>query len=185
MCTFYSSPAGGSGRGQCRLHSQVPRKNSSTAADVQMTDMSGAKSVARRPRCDGAGYVLTCDRCVKAVKGQVNYTIATQGCRDPQGQLVRAKSAEEISCFQAFASDTGLTEFWVGANYTKTQGEFRWNDGTLLPVNSTLWAVDEPNEYTYPDQPDCVRIITNGSGLLDRWCWRNFQYMCQKDAILM
>ncbi|KAL8625966.1 hypothetical protein ACOMHN_012558 [Nucella lapillus] len=138
---------------------------------------------ALRRHCDG-GYVLACDRCLKAVNRKVNYTTARQHCTDMQGHLVMAKSSRELNCLRSFARTKKLHRTWVGADDMEEAGVFRWTDGTLLPDNSSLWTESEPEpDHTNPGGDTVYFFSYEFAGLFDRLYWDTHQFMCQKDIM--
>ncbi|KAL8625979.1 hypothetical protein ACOMHN_012571 [Nucella lapillus] len=176
MCTFHSSPQGPPGH--CRLHSQLQ-----TAADGKQS-MPGAKSVVRRPNCDGdRGYVLACDTCLNLVNIWVNYTTATEACSELQGRLAMVTSPEHLDCIWTYTNSTGLARAWVGADDKQKAGTFWWTDGTVLPDNSPLWTTRELEPDKAASGNDSVYIFSDCPGLYDRPCWMSHQYLCQNRGL--
>ncbi|KAL8568563.1 hypothetical protein ACOMHN_058500 [Nucella lapillus] len=175
MCTFHSSPQGPPGH--CRLHSQLK-----TASDGGQPTTE-AKTLARKRHCAG-GYVLQCGRCLMAVDKTVKYTTARYDCISKQGRLVTTKTAAEVHCVWSFMKDRGFTKAWVGGDDMEKKGVFRWNDETLLPDDSPLWA--SYNKEPDKDSPgkDCVNLRQAESALFDSAC-KDYQegYICQKDFL--
>ncbi|KAL8618419.1 hypothetical protein ACOMHN_050187 [Nucella lapillus] len=94
--------------------------------------------------CTG-GYTLQCGRCLRAGSffDAKTYSEAKQQCRNNGGGLlVMTKTLADLQCVRNFHyTQTRLTSpFWVGADDTKSRGQFTWNDGTPLPRNSDLWG---------------------------------------------
>ncbi|KAL8600237.1 hypothetical protein ACOMHN_040698 [Nucella lapillus] len=135
---------------------------------------------ARRRPCDG-GYVPACERCLKAVTTLVAYTTARQDCTDMQGHLVRAAASAQRDCVWAFVKTNGLGCTWVGADAMKEAGVFRWNDGTLLPDDSPLWASGQPAKAN--PSGDCVTIRPDESGLWGRPHTASCHKVCEQDVM--
>ncbi|KAL8568559.1 hypothetical protein ACOMHN_058496 [Nucella lapillus] len=66
----------------------------------------------------------------------------------------------QFTCLRIFAIEAvhkkenlGLDRTWMGADDLKKAGVFRWNDGTLLPDNSPLWASNYGDGEPDKDHP--------------------------------
>ncbi|KAL8578999.1 hypothetical protein ACOMHN_001961 [Nucella lapillus] len=176
MCTFRSSH--GDPPGYCRLHSQLHNSTD------QWKIASGAKSLALYWSC-AEGYEMRCGRCLRVVHRNVSYTDAQQGCRDSnQGQLVMPKTFAEVYCAHMFMMENGVYKPWIGASDLKSPGAFRWNDGTPLPDNSSLWNKDDdPDPEKANPGRDCVYMFADRSLIFDYHCSARRSYVCQKDLM--
>ncbi|KAL8618427.1 hypothetical protein ACOMHN_050195 [Nucella lapillus] len=133
------------------------------AATAPSTTDGPAKTMS--PQCDATsctgGYTLQCGRCLLAGSYKL-YSNAKQQCSDNDGGwLVMPKTLADLQCVRNFL---GHTSFRVGADDTKATGQFMWNDGTPLPVNSDLWGEGEPSSL-YRSQ--CVRYSAADSCCFD------------------
>ncbi|KAL8568573.1 hypothetical protein ACOMHN_058509 [Nucella lapillus] len=172
MCTFHSSPQGPPGH--CRLHSQLK-----TASDGGQPT-TGAKTLARIIICDGA-YELKCGRCLKAVEKNVNYTTARGDCISMQGRLVTTKTDVKVQCVWTYKKKKDFDKTWVGAD-NMGKGMFRWNDGTLLPDDSSLWNKKNGDPEKNHDA-NCVYLLSRDSFMYDEDCKNKYNYICEKNFV--
>ncbi|KAL8610937.1 hypothetical protein ACOMHN_042554 [Nucella lapillus] len=62
------------------------------------------------------------------------------------------------------------------------EGQYRWVDGTPLPYNSSLWALDQPNNHS--PQEDCMAIPISDRypmGIHDIGCFSKYNFLCERD----
>ncbi|XP_065347360.1 uncharacterized protein LOC135944394 [Cloeon dipterum] len=102
--------------------------------------------------------------------------------------LVTAKNQMELDEFHDAAKKVNAsTSFWLSAsNLDGGDANFKWQDGTPLPINSTLWlttkfggSVDQPDDYKNETEV-CVYLFTsNKKKLIDGACRFTSLVICQ------
>ncbi|XP_070191552.1 C-type lectin 1-like [Littorina saxatilis] len=131
------------------------------------------------------GYSWQVGHCVRPFDVTVSADDAQQMCiQHGGGHLIHLKTAGQLQLIECIFDKMGWDgKFaWVGADDKQVEGEFRWSDGSLLPISSALWEVGQPNNAH--DLEHCVGIEST-SRLFDRRCngtdGQRAPFVCQVD----
>mmetsp|Transcript_17018 Transcript_17018/g.28428 ORF Transcript_17018/g.28428 Transcript_17018/m.28428 type:complete len:306 (+) Transcript_17018:28-945(+) len=109
---------------------------------------------------------------------------AQVACEQQGGTLAKIDTRERSMDLHALLT----TDTWIGANDREVEGEWRWNDGSILGRISggtahwngyANWDTNEPNnDYHYQHFQDCVEVRTTGKWD-DNDCNATLPFACQ------
>ncbi|XP_070201066.1 C-type lectin domain family 4 member G-like [Littorina saxatilis] len=106
-------------------------------------------------------------QCVKVYEEKKKWSDAQRRCGADGGHLYYFKTldtAEPVinDVTGTLAAPTG--RYWVGASQTQ-MATYRWGDGTLLALNTSVWMSGEPSDTG--GNEECMEVVTED--LNDIW----------------
>ncbi|XP_065334373.1 C-type lectin domain family 4 member F-like [Cloeon dipterum] len=110
---------------------------------------------------------------------------AKEYCESIGLHLASPKTQSELKIVRNKAATISQTNWWLSASdIGREAGDFQWHDGTILPLNSPMWAEDlkEPDSYRIGSDT-CVDILSRGNlELLDYGCANEKYAICELPA---
>lgn len=93
-------------------------------------------------------------------------------CEERGGRLVTVKTRLKLKVLGLI-----YEHIWIGLSDRKTEGIWKWEDGTDLLTD--FWMDDEPNNHE--ENEDCAHLSVKGEtiGFNDNSCSRAFPYICE------
>ncbi|XP_076465481.1 uncharacterized protein LOC143297173 [Babylonia areolata] len=184
VCTAPVKPSDASYYGQASPNTGT----SSVGASVTLQCATGSDHLNLTCLSDGqwssAGYVCgACadgwafynGSCYKYFDEILTFSEAQQTCAYRGAQVSSMKNKEELTFVSSLRQH--LWSMWIGATDKEVEGEFRWEDGTL--VDWTNWDPDNtPNNY---GNQDCVEAYTDYYNVSwnDVDCDGKFRFVCK------
>ncbi|KAK7487652.1 hypothetical protein BaRGS_00021071 [Batillaria attramentaria] len=174
---------------QCRVFSHNPTEGTCILSGYPNTyngtyDVPDNSWDTYKTVCPGSkGYLEYSDihppMCLRFVKKWLNYTEAVEECQKDGARLVRVKTWEVWNFLKEIKNATGVSNWiYTGANSLKKEGEYRWNDGTLLPLDDPLWQ----DTWQIDIGHKCVQTLYEEAKLKACSCAKNSRALCQYDA---
>ena len=104
------------------------------------------------------------------------YDGATERCRDDEGYLASAKTAEKLTLLLDLAQGRN---FWVSLDELQNETIFVWQeDGSQLTVQQTA-EVFVPGQPEPADRSNCARVLTPEVKLTNRKCAKFIHSFCE------
>ena len=111
--------------------------------------------------------------CYKFSTNTANRQKAIGMCKQDGGRLIKIDSAKKQRNIETILSDPqyeNKLRFWIGADDTEVEGEWRWTDGSL--VEFSYWAPGKPNGKSDPeDVEDYAALATKERSYM----WNDFK----------
>ena len=85
-----------------------------------------------------------------------SWFLARKHCISLGGDLASIGNRDEQSKIVMVVTDFRTSNFWIGANDIKKEGQFQWSDGSLFSF--TFWWSGEPNNKGSRGPEDCVQL---------------------------
>ncbi|CAH1257377.1 PXDN [Branchiostoma lanceolatum] len=152
----------------------LPTRQPLTLCEVQVYEAQGI--------CP-PGYTRYRRSCFKVTQTAKDFTSAAASCAEDGGILATPKD-NATNTFLVHLKNHVSTEapFWFGLSDRHVEGEWRWEDGTILRDGDfTDWLPGEPE---ISGREDCVNFLAGaGSKWNDVPCRRRRGYICQVDLI--
>ncbi|XP_059476698.1 uncharacterized protein LOC132197425 [Neocloeon triangulifer] len=109
------------------------------------------------PECSQLGQFLTLTNLetgVYALRNDslFNWNNAESFCRSHNLTLITLNSDTEFRVVWPYLN----ANFWTSASYDQTSEGFFWGTGESLPLSSSFWADQEPNDYLIAGRNACV-----------------------------
>ncbi|CAM5099028.1 unnamed protein product [Natator depressus] len=114
------------------------------------------------------------DKCYWVGKESKTWSESRTDCSARGSQLLVIRDREELASLQALTR--GMSQFWVGLSRPSLEKAWTWLDGS--PLDQTLLPVSGPAEGN-----SCG--VVKGNRLHSDTCGSAFQWMCQRDAVLL
>ncbi|XP_078588034.1 chorion peroxidase-like [Branchiostoma floridae x Branchiostoma japonicum] len=152
----------------------LPTRQPLTLCEVQVYEEEGLCPL---------GYTRYRRNCFKATQTAKDFDSAAASCAEDGGILATPKD-NDTNTFLVHLKNQVSTEvpFWFGLSDRHVEGEWRWEDGTLLQDGAfTNWLPGEPE---ISGREDCVNFLAGtGSKWNDVPCRRRRGYICQVELI--
>ena len=121
---------------------------------------------------------------------------AKKSCVAQGGSLAKLATLEDLGLLQELTcrADGHPSQVWVGAEYSVTEGEWAWLDGSGLSVTDEIWGDRQPGSDVRADEgiEDCALAGTDGDYYMNGWKLYNvscdgrsgtFPFVCQIDSL--
>ncbi|XP_061470480.1 hepatic lectin-like [Rhineura floridana] len=105
----------------------------------------------------------------------VSWHMAKAQCEQQHSQLVIIDGFAKQNFIQ---TRTRNERFWIGLHDLRTEGEWKWLDGSNYRTGFQNWKQGEPNSYQSRDE-DCGQVWINGEWN-DYTCNSESYYVCEK-----
>ncbi|XP_050991467.1 phosphatidylinositol phosphatase PTPRQ [Labeo rohita] len=153
----------------------IPRLQINVTQSLQLAIKTGQCPV---------GWLAVGWSCYKVNPGFMSWSGAQQACESstPGSHLANIKTkAEFLSIISFLESYNHLLLLWTALNDHKTEGDFRWADGSTYNLNI------EMTSSLAPSQTGCVAMQKNATGagyfFTTVPCYQQLPYICQEELV--
>ncbi|BFZ20741.1 hypothetical protein BsWGS_23780 [Bradybaena similaris] len=135
--------------------------------------------------CD-EGWVEYSGFCYSFNPELLNWHLAGASCLVHGGRLVKIEGQAEQDWIAGQLRQRKFTEAWIGGSSRLHKGSWRWIPSNLK-IQYTNWYPNEPNnaqtENPIPaNGEDCIHLGGTELKWNDRWCGKEFNFICEKKA---
>lgn len=110
----------------------------------------------RNPECEDCELAQYEDHAYWICREPRTWDQALEDCAVRGAELARIDSSQENLFITQLAAGDAL---WLGANDREVEGDWRWIDGSSLPVDHPGWGPDQPDDDgPLPDGEDCLHL---------------------------